>query len=56
MKQPAPKPSKSADDEFDEERIPFDEVVRHLLHAKPQHKTVAASPKPTAKPRKKAKA
>lgn len=43
----APKPGGTH--EYDEERIPFDDVMRTLLKAKPQHKPAAKPVKAPAK-------
>ena len=33
-----------ANDEFDEQRVPFDQVLRKLVNAKPAHKAAAKGP------------
>ena len=49
-KPPVRQPSlASLPDEFDEERIPFDEVMRKLANTKPPHKAPKAPTKPAKK-------
>ena len=46
QKQPAPR-------DYDEERIPFDQVLRKLVHTKPARKVAAPIRRNAAKPPKK---